>query len=232
MFVVLEVLRRALYFGGLSHTLESAEPRWRLLSHSLPLVSPFHLNLSSGNRSYHMSLPIHCRWSGYTLGESIVSSLFVCWQSLDLSTRVSEGAWKFFRECTCSIFAGTIILSGAPEAEHWDGPVWPAWIRSFLEVMLPAGSQDLCGTCSMDEGRTWLGKAKRSNKFSSIGNQVPLYMTLGLAVAFALTFSIVDAGTLESIAASYVGSACWLPFNNDLDSGCLLWPFIDMKLQS
>eukprot|EP00434_Breviolum_minutum_P045180 symbB.v1.2.040446.t1/scaffold7241.1/size12382/1 len=58
--------------------------------------------------------------------------------------------------------------------------------------MLPAGSQDLCGTCSMDEGRTWLGKAKRSNKFSSIGNQVPLYMTLGLAVAFALTFSIVD----------------------------------------
>ena len=45
MFVVLEVLRCALYFGGLSHTLESAEPRWRLLSHPLPLVSPFHLSL-------------------------------------------------------------------------------------------------------------------------------------------------------------------------------------------
>ena len=36
----------------------------------------------------------------------------------------------------------------------------------FLEVMLPAGSQDLCGTCSLDEGRTWLDKAKRSNKFA------------------------------------------------------------------
>ena len=28
--------------------------------------------------------------------------------------------------------------------------------------------------------------------------QVPLYMTLGLAVAFALTFSIVDAGALKT----------------------------------
>ena len=85
--------------------------------------------------------------------------------------------------------------------------------------MLPPGSKDFRRACSMDEGiakaqsrgvdrKCWT-LAQSCSSFRIFGirvnwMQVPLYMTLGLAVAFALTFSIVDAGISQVPALQHV----------------------------
>ena len=160
-------------------------------------------------RSFHTSLPIRCRWSDCISGKSI-SGGFATWKSSWNQFHWSDfGSFKATQPfllqhlcrhhhpkwCAWSWVGSSVFLDKCLLDSGWlySWPATPGYAFSWIEKFSLGLLHGWRPRCQNVKHQKLLRLLRVLVKLM----QVPLYMTLGLAVAFALTFSIVDAGNSE-----------------------------------